>query len=263
MMRYPNIDPIAFSLGPLDVHWYGLAYLASFLLVWAFLRIRSRQPWSPVTATQIEDLIFYGALGVIVGGRLGYAFFYQPAALMENPLWIFRVWEGGMSFHGGLIGVLIAMFLYARRLGVGFLELGDMVAPAVPIGLLLGRLANFVGQELWGRPTSGWYAMIFPRDPQQLPRHPSQLYEAALEGLILFVLLYWISRQRRPVGLVSGLFLALYALFRFLVEFVREPDAHIDWFWLGWMTRGQMLCLPMLLVGLVLIVYAYRKPKIS
>jgi phosphatidylglycerol---prolipoprotein diacylglyceryl transferase len=257
-MRYPEIDPVAFSLGPLQVHWYGLAYLASFVLVWSLLRRRSQQPWSPLTRDQIEDLIFYGALGVVIGGRLGYVFLYKFGQFVEDPLWLFRVWEGGMSFHGGLLGVLIAVAIYAARFELNFLRLTDMVAPAVPIGLFLGRIANFVGQELWGRPTSAWYGMVFPRDPLGLSRHPSQLYEAFLEGIVLFAVLFWFSRQRRPTGAISGLFLLLYGLSRFVVEFVREPDAHIHKLIFGWMTRGQLFCLPMILVGLGLFLYAYK-----
>lgn len=258
-MRYPNIDPVAFSLGPIQVHWYGLAYLASFLFVWLLLRMRSRQSWSPLNAAQIEDLIFFGALGVVIGGRLGYVIFYKFGQFVDDPLWLFRVWEGGMSFHGGLLGVIVAMAIYGSKRGIHLLRITDMVAPAVPIGLFLGRIANFVGQELWGRPTSAWYGMVFPNDPLGLPRHPSQLYEAFLEGIVLFALLMFISRKQRPLGLLSGLFLLLYGLARFAVEFVREPDAHILTLVFGWMTRGQLFSLPMILVGLGLIVYALKK----
>lgn len=260
-MRYPNIDPVAFSLGPIQVHWYGLAYLASFLFVWLLLRMRSRQSWSPLNAAQIEDLIFFGALGVVIGGRLGYVVFYKFGQFVDDPLWLFRVWEGGMSFHGGLLGVIVAMAIYGSKRGIHLLRITDMVAPAVPIGLFLGRIANFVGQELWGRPTSAWYGMVFPNDPLGLPRHPSQLYEAFLEGIVLFVLLMFISRKQRPLGLLSGLFLLLYSLARFAVEFVREPDAHILTLVFGWMTRGQLFSLPMILVGLGLIVYALKKKE--
>lgn len=260
-MQYPDIDPVAFSLGPLQVHWYGLAYLASFLLVWAVLRLRSRKSWSPLNAAQIEDLIFYGALGVVIGGRVGYVLFYKLGQFIEDPLWLFRVWEGGMSFHGGLIGVISALAIYGAKQGIPLIRITDMVAPAVPIGLFLGRIANFVGQELWGRPTTAWYGMVFPNDPLGLARHPSQLYEAFLEGFVLFVLLMWISRKPRPLGLVSGLFLLLYGLARFSVEFVREPDAHILTLVFGWMTRGQLFSLPMILVGLGLVIFALRNRK--
>lgn len=260
-MQYPNIDPVAFSIGPLQVHWYGLAYLASFVLVWLLLRFRTRQSWSPLNVDQVEDLIFYGALGVVIGGRLGYVFLYKFSQFVEDPLWLLRVWEGGMSFHGGLLGVAIALAIYTSRLGVPFLRVTDMVAPAVPVGLFLGRIANFVGQELWGRPTSGWYAMVFPNDPLGVPRHPSQLYEAFLEGIVLFLLLMWISRQQRSTGLLSGLFLLLYGTARFIVEFAREPDAHILTLVFGWMTRGQLLSMPMILVGAGLVIFALRKQE--
>ncbi len=260
-MRYPSIDPVAFSLGPLQVHWYGLAYLASFVLVWLLLRQRTQQPWSPLRAEQIEDLVFYGALGVVLGGRLGYVFLYKFDQFLTDPLWLLRVWEGGMSFHGGLVGVILAMLLFARRQAIPFLVLSDRVAPAVPIGLFLGRIANFVGQELWGRPTTGWYAMVFPRDPFQLPRHPSQLYEAILEGVVLFAILLFLSRRPRQAGMISGVFLLLYGLARFVVEFAREPDAHISILLFGWMTRGQLLSVPMILVGLGLLILAQRAAR--
>lgn len=256
MLSYPEIDPVAFSLGPVSVHWYGIAYLLSFLGAWRYAVWRSRRPGSAVAESQVEDLIFFGALGVILGGRLGYVFFYQFSRFLDDPLWLLRVWEGGMSFHGGLIGVIVALALFARQRGLGLLQVGDFVAPLVPIGLFLGRLANFVGQELWGRPTQGWYGMIFPADPLGLPRHPSQLYEAFLEGLVLFWILFWICRKPRPAGFVSGIFLVGYGLFRFLVEFVREPDAHILEQIFGWMTRGQLLSLPMMLAGIGLIIFA-------
>lgn len=259
MLPYPEIDPVAFSVGPLSVHWYGIAYLLSFVGAWRYALWRSRKPWSPVAANQVEDLIFYGALGVILGGRFGYVFFYQFGRFLDDPLWLLRVWEGGMSFHGGLLGVIAAMWFFGRRRRIGLLQVGDFVAPLAPIGLFLGRLANFVGQELWGRPTSAWYGMVFPADPQQLPRHPSQLYEAMLEGVLLFLLLLWFGRKPRPAGMLSGLFLAGYGLSRFLVEFVRAPDAHLTELTFGWMTRGQLLSLPMVLVGFVLIDLAWKR----
>lgn len=262
MIPYPEIDPVALSLGPLKVHWYGIMYLLSFLGVWRLFVVRSRQPWSPIKPDQAEDLIFYGALGVIIGGRLGYVFFYQFSRFLEDPLWLFRVWEGGMAFHGGLVGVLVALFILSRKYGVRFLQVGDFVAPMVPIGLLLGRIGNFIGQELWGRPTEGWWAMVFPNDPQQLPRHPSQLYEAFLEGIVLFVILWVFSSKRRPLGFVSGLFMAGYGLFRFIVEFAREPDAHLaDTLLFDWITRGQVLSAPMIILGVGLIIWSLNKSK--
>jgi len=261
MLNYPNIDPVAFALGPLKVHWYGLMYLLGFLVAWRLALWRSERAWSPVRRKQVEDLVVYCALGVIAGGRLGYVLFYNLDKWLSDPLWLFRVWEGGMSFHGGLLGVLVALWLYARHIRQPFLALADFVAPMVPIGLGLGRLGNFIGQELWGRPTEGWFGMVFPNDPQQLPRHPSQFYEAALEGLVLFVVLMWFSRKPRPAGMVGGLFLVLYAGFRFLVEFVRSPDDHIGFDLFGWMTRGQLLCLPMFAVGLAVILWAWWRGR--
>ena len=257
MIPYPEIDPVALSVGPLKVHWYGIMYLLSFVCVWRLFLSRSRQPWSPVKQDQVEDLIFYGALGVIVGGRLGYVFFYQFSRLLEDPLWLFRVWEGGMAFHGGLIGVLVALFLLARKWGIRFIRLGDFIAPMVPVGLFFGRIGNFIGQELWGRETQGWWGMVFPADKEMLLRHPSQLYQAFLEGVVLFLVLWFVSKKPQPAGFVSGLFLAGYGAFRFVVEFAREPDAHLaDSLLLGWMTRGQILSTPMLLAGAGLVLWA-------
>jgi len=262
MIPYPEIDPVALSVGPLKVHWYGVMYLLSFVGVWRLFLMRSKQPWSPVKANQVEDLIFFGALGVILGGRFGYVFFYQFPRFLEDPIWLFRVWEGGMSFHGGLLGVLVALFLLSKKFGIRFIQLGDYVAPMVPVGLFFGRIGNFIGQELWGRSTEGWWAMIFPADPERLPRHPSQLYEAFLEGIVLFVILWLVSKKPRPVGLTSGLFLAGYAAFRIIVEFAREPDAHLaDVLVFGWLTRGQVLSTPMLLAGLGLVFWSVYSTK--
>jgi phosphatidylglycerol:prolipoprotein diacylglycerol transferase len=258
MLTYPQIDPVIFSLGPLKFQWYGMMYLLGFVLAFLLARHRSIRTDSPVHAEQVEDLIFYGALGVVLGGRLGYVFFYGWEQFLRDPLWLFKVWEGGMSFHGGLLGVMLAMYLYARKIGKSFVAMMDFVAPLVPIGLGLGRLGNFINQELWGRPTDLPWAMVFPRDPDQLARHPSQLYQFALEGLVLFLVLFWFSRQPRPRYAVSALFLVLYGVFRFAVEFVRQPDAHLGYVWFDWMTRGQQLSLPMVATGLCLFVFAYR-----
>ena len=258
MLNYPLIDPVAFSLGPLSVHWYGIAYLLSFIGVWRLALTQAKNPWSPVSKDQVEDLIFYGALGVIFGGRFGYVFFYQFPRFLDDPIWLFKIWEGGMSFHGGLLGVIVALLVFSRRKGIPLLKLGDFVAPLAPIGLFLGRIGNFIGQELWGRPTEGWWAMVFPKDPLQLPRHPSQLYEAFLEGLVIFVVLIWLARRPRPAGMLSGLFLVMYGSFRFLVEFAREPDSHLQDLFLGWVTRGQVLCLPMILIGAVILYFSFK-----
>ena len=262
MIPYPEIDPVALSIGPLSIHWYGIMYLVSFLGVWKLFVMRAKNAWNPIKPPQAEDIIFYGALGVILGGRIGYVLFYQFDHFLADPLWLFRVWEGGMAFHGGLLGVIIALFMLSRKYAIPFLQMGDFVAPMVPVGLLLGRLGNFIGQELWGRPTDGWWAMVFPRDPERLPRHPSQLYEAALEGLALFIILWIVSSKPRPMGLVSGLFLAGYGLFRFVVEFARQPDAHLaDLLVFGWVTRGQVLSIPMIIAGLVLIVWSIHRTR--
>jgi phosphatidylglycerol:prolipoprotein diacylglycerol transferase len=258
MLQHPDIDPVALSIGPLDVHWYGLMYLLAFASAWIIAMRRSRRSDSPVGATQVENLITYGAFGVVIGGRVGYVVFYNFDAWMRDPLWLFRVWEGGMSFHGGLVGVVLAMLFYAHRIGAPYLRLMDFVAPIVPLGLAFGRLGNFIGQELWGRPTDLPWAMVFPKDPELLPRHPSQLYQFALEGVMLFVVVFWFSRKPRPTAAVSGVFLMGYAVFRIIAEFAREPDQHIQFDLFGWVTRGQLLSLPMLALGIGLLVYAYR-----
>ena len=255
MLTYPSIDPVALSLGPIQIHWYGIMYLLAFTFAW-FLALRnSQRPWSPVKKTQVEDLIVYGAFGVILGGRLGYLLFYSSDKWLADPTMLVRIWEGGMSFHGGLIGVGIALLIYSRKYQISFLSLVDFATPLVPTGLFFGRIGNFIGQELYGRPTDVPWAMVFPVDPQQLARHPSQLYEAALEGLVLFFIINWYARKPRLYGEVTGLFLILYGTFRFMIEFVRQPDAQfvgqsalVESF--NWMTRGQTLCIPMILLGL-------------
>lgn len=262
MIPYPEIDPVAFALGPLKVHWYGIAYLLSFVAAWRLAILRSKKSWSPVKKEQVEDLIFYSALGVILGGRIGYVLFYKFGDFLQDPIGLFKVWEGGMSFHGGFLGVVCAAVFFARKYRIRFLVLADFVAPLAPVGLFLGRLGNFVGQELWGRPTEGWWAMVFPKDQLQLPRHPSQLYEAALEGVLLFVVLWWMSSKPRPAGLLGGSFLMGYGLLRFIVEFAREPDAHLaNSLLFDWMTRGQVLCVPMIVAGGVLIYYALSQKQ--
>lgn len=259
MLPYPEIDPVAVALGPLKIHWYGLTYLAGLAFAWWLAVRRTRQPWSPVKREQVDDLIFFAALGVVLGGRFGYAIFYGGDRLAADPSWLLRVWQGGMSFHGGFLGVLLAMYLFARRRGIGFGQVMDFVAPLVPVGLGLGRLGNFIGQELWGRSADVPWAMVFPRDPLQLARHPSQLYQFALEGMLLFAIMLWFSRRERPTWAVAGVFSLGYGCLRFVAEFFREPDAHIGFQALGWMTRGQLLCLPMIALGIYLIVSAYRR----
>lgn len=257
MLHYPDIDPVAFSIGSFKVHWYGIMYLFAFVSAWLVAMHRAKQPGALINKTQVENLITYGAFGVILGGRFGYVLFYNFDYWLTDPLWLFRVWEGGMSFHGGLIGVIVAMMIYARRIDRPFIGLMDFVAPMVPLGLGFGRLGNFIGQELWGRVTDVPWAVVFPKamDPEGVGRHPSQLYQACLEGLLLFIIVFWFSAKPRPRGAVSGVFLLLYAGFRFFTEFVREPDRGVAL--VAGMTRGQLLCLPMFVVGLGLLVYAY------
>ncbi len=258
MLTYPQIDPVAFSLGSLKVHWYGLAYLAGFAIAWFLAKKRSRRADLVVREHQVDDLIFYGAIGVVLGARIGYVLFYGMAEFLADPVMIIRLWEGGLSFHGGLIGVIIAMLLYCRKIQQNFLDVMDFVAPFIPVGLLLGRMANFINAELYGRAADVPWAMVFPTDAQQLPRHPSQLYEAGLEGLLLFIILFvWYSAKPRPRGAVCSLFVLLYGCMRFFVEFFRQPDAHINYEWFGWMSRGQELCLPMIVIGAGVFIWSY------
>jgi len=254
MFLYPEFDPVALRIGPLAVRWYGITYLVGFAAAWYLGRRRAARVDSPVTPVQVDDLIFYAALGIILGGRIGYMLFYGFDQILENPLNLFRIWEGGMSFHGGFLGVLCAMWLYARRLGRGFFQLMDFVAPLVPIGLGAGRIGNFINGELWGAPTTVPWAFIVDGEA----RHPSQLYEAGLEGLALFLILWLYSARPRPVMSVSALFLIGYGVFRFAIEFVRLPDAHLGYLAFGWLTMGQVLTLPMLVFGCILLWLAYR-----
>ena len=264
MLTYPDIDPIIFQIGPLAVRWYGVMYLVGFLAFWGLGVHRAKRPDTPFKPVQVGDMLFWGVLGVIVGGRLGSMLFYNTESFLAEPWTLFYIHRGGMSFHGGLLGVIFVMWWYGRRLGVGFWRFADFVAPLIPIGLGAGRIGNFINGELWGRATDpdAWWAMVFPH-VDNLARHPSQLYQAFLEGVVLFLLLWVFSRKPRPAGSVSGLFLVAYGLFRFLVEFVREPDREPDgsiyFLAFDWMTMGQLLSLPMILFGIALIVWAYRK----
>ncbi len=256
---YPAIDPVALALGPLKIHWYGLMYLVAFALAWFLGRQRCRRPGAPFNEEQLADFIFWAALGVVVGGRAGYVLFYNFGQFLQDPLWLFKVWTGGMSFHGGLIGVIVVMLVHARKLGIGFWRLADFVAPLVPTGLGAGRLGNFIGGELWGRATDAPWGMVFPRDPEHLLRHPSQLYQFALEGVALFLIVWLFSARPRPTMAVSGLFVMCYGVFRFVVEFVREPDAQLGFLAWGWLTMGQLLSLPMVLFGCAVLVVAYSR----
>jgi len=255
MLTYPEIDPVIFAIGGLKIRWYGLMYVIGFAAAWWLALRRSQQPWSPITRAQAEDLVFYGMLGVIVGGRVGYCLFYGFDQLIQDPLYLFRITEGGMSFHGGLLGVIIAMLVFGRRIKRTVWQITDFLAPLVPIGLGAGRIGNFINGELWGKPTDlPWGFLV---NGQVL--HPSQLYEALLEGLALFLILWFYSARQRPYMAVSGLFLLGYGAFRFMVEFVRVPDAHLDYLLAGWVTMGQILSLPMILAGILMIWLGYTR----
>ena len=288
--KYPliNFDPIAVSVGPLDlpmlgersldIHWYGIMYLLAFFSFW-FIgnRIATHRAWWGWDKQQVSDVLFYGMLGVIIGGRVGYMLFYGFDLLLEDPLSLFKVWDGGMSFHGGLLGVILAMAWFARRTRKTFWQVADFVAPMIPLGLALGRLGNFIGGELWGRLTDVPWAVIFAKstgiDPantaalneawrsgalDHLARHPSQLYQAGLEGLALFLILMWYSARPRPAGAVSGFFLFGYGFFRLFVEFYRQPDEHLGFLAMQWLTMGMLLSLPMIAAGAIIMLFAYR-----
>jgi phosphatidylglycerol:prolipoprotein diacylglycerol transferase len=258
MLIHPQFDPVALHLGPLAIRWYGLMYLLAFALFLLLGRQRVKTgPQAGWTVKELDDLLFYGVLGVVLGGRLGYVLFYQPAHFLAHPLEIFSVWQGGMAFHGGFLGVLVAMGLFARKTGKNWLAITDFIAPLVPLGLGAGRIGNFINGELWGRPTDVPWAVVFPQI-DSIPRHPSQLYQFALEGLALFALLWLFSRQPRPTGAVSGLFLIGYGSFRFLAEFTREPDNFLGLLALN-LSMGQWLSLPMIVAGMAMLRWAYRK----
>ena len=260
MLNYPAIDPVAIAFGPLQIRWYGISYVVGILLAWWLLNLRAiRQPHKAWNNEQVSDLIFYGAVGLIIGGRLGSALFYNFPYYLANPIDIFKIWQGGMSFHGGLVGGLIAVGIYGRRINRGFFEVTDYMAPVVPVGLFFGRIANFVNGELWGGPSTLPWAMVFP-NPRAggIPRHPSQLYEALLEGLVLFIILWCYTSRPRPTMSATGLFLLGYGVFRSAIEFVREPDAHIGYLAFDWLTMGHVLSFPMIIAGVLLIWFAYR-----
>lgn len=257
MLTYPLIDPIAFHLGSWPVYWYGIMYLVGFLSAWILLSIRINLSSRGFSQDQLSDIIFYAALGAIIGGRLGYILFYDWQVIFSDPIFILQTWKGGMSFHGGLLGVLCAMLFCKWRMQKPFLALTDFISPVVPVGLAAGRIGNFINSELWGRVTDSPLGMIFP-NAGDLPRHPSQLYEFTLEGVVLFCIVWIYSRKPRPLGAVSGLFAMGYALFRMLVECFREPDAQIGYLAFGWVTEGQLLSLPLFIVGLLLWMYAHK-----
>lgn len=260
MLIHPQPDPIAFGLGPVQVHWYGLMYLAAFLSAWWLGRTRVRQAWRNWTPAELDDLIFYGALGVILGGRIGYTLFYNFDAFIANPLWIFKLWTGGMSFHGGFLGVMIALALFCRRYNKSYWDVVDFTAPLIPVGLFTGRIGNFINAELPGRAADpdAWWSMVYPQI-DAVARHPSQLYQAFSEGILLFIIVWFFSWRPRPRYAVSGVFALGYGSFRFITEFFREPDAHIGFVAFDWLTMGQLLSLPLVAVGVFLLVLAYRK----
>ncbi len=265
MLVHPDFDPIAFSLGPLPVRWYGLMYLLGFVLFLALGRRRAREPWRGMSGREVEDLLFWGVFGVILGGRLGYVLFYRPDYYLAHPLEIPMLWKGGMASHGGIIGVILVMWLFARWHAKSFLRVTDFAVPLIPLGLAAGRMGNFINGELWGRPAdpSLWpWAMIFPQAHDGIPRHPSQLYQFALEGLLLFAILWWFSRKPRVDGVVSCVFLIGYGTLRIVAEFAREPDSFLGPLWLQ-LSMGQWLSLPMVAGGAVLLAYLIRRDRLT
>jgi len=261
MLRYPDIDPIALSIGPVHIHWYGVMYLVGFAAAWWLARRRAARPNSSWKGIDVDDYLFYAMLGVIVGGRVGYVLFYGLPLWRADWLYPLKIWEGGMAFHGGFLGVLVATALFARQRGRSIWDVFDFGAPLPGLGLLFGRLGNFINSELWGRPTDVPWAMLVP-DPNGGPpvaRHPSQLYEATLEGLVLFGILWVFTSRPRPRYAASGLFLLCYSVARIFIEFYREPDVGIGYLAFGWLTEGQLLSLPMLLLGVFLLALAYGR----
>jgi phosphatidylglycerol:prolipoprotein diacylglycerol transferase len=261
MLQYPHIDPVAIHLGPIKIHWYGLMYLFGIFSGWLLLHYRARvKSWTPVKPDQVGDLTFYIALGVILGGRIGYIVFYNISFYIHNPLQMLYLWDGGMSFHGGFIGVLIVFILYAKNIGVNWIDLGEFAAPVIPIGLGAGRLGNFINGELWGRITDSPIGMIFPTGGSS-PRYPSQLFEFFFEGVILFTVLWLVTIKKRPGYLVLGLFMFLYGCVRFICEFVRQPDPQYGFIFFKWMTMGQILSLPMIILGATVLLFVFIKNR--
>ena len=267
-VHYPEIDPIIFSIGPLAVRWYGLSYLAGFAMVWWLGRLRARTHPGAWNNAQISDLVFYGAMGAVLGGRIGYVMFYNFPVFLDDPLYLVRIWEGGMSFHGGLLGVIVGIWLFSRKFQRRLIDVLDFLAPLTPIGLGFGRLANFINGELPGRVTDSPLGMIYPCDTvlalnpmcvgqwEQVARHPSPLYQAFTEGLLLFILLWFMSARPKPAGFIAGVFLIGYGTFRFTTELFRSPDAHIGFIAFDWLTMGQLLSLPMAIAGILFVMWS-------
>jgi phosphatidylglycerol:prolipoprotein diacylglycerol transferase len=270
-LEYPRIDPVALQVGPVAIHWYGITYLAAFgLFMFLAMRRLRHEPYASVTGPgawsrkDVEDMLFLGVMGVIVGGRLGYCLFYKPAYYAMHPLEIFAVWQGGMSFHGGMLGVIASQWWFAHSRGKPFWQVMDFVAPCVPPGLAAGRVGNFINGELWGRaaPADLPWAMIFPQSGSAIPRHPSQVYQFLLEGVLLFIVLWLFARKPRPQAQVAAAFLIGYGLLRFIAEYFREPDAHLLWLQQSTgLSMGQWLCVPMVVAGILLWVWAARRPQ--
>ena len=258
MLTYPEIDPVIFSIGFLKIRWYGLMYLLGFVVAIMLAKARTKKSWSPIKRSEVDDLIFYCMLGVILGGRLGYVIFYGWQQLTSDPFYVFRIMEGGMSFHGGLIGVLVALWIYGRKINKDMITMMDFVAPIVPLGLGFGRIGNFINGELWGKPTD--VAWSFKVNGVSL--HATQLYEALLEGLVLFLILWVFTKKKRPKMQSSALFLIGYGVFRFFIEFYRVPDAHLNYLAFGWVTMGQILTAPMIIIGMTMFILANNKEKI-
>ncbi len=259
MLTYPEIDPVIFSIGFLKIRWYGLMYLLGFVVAIMLAKARTKKSWSPIKRSEVDDLIFYCMLGVILGGRLGYVIFYGWQQLTSDPFYVFRIMEGGMSFHGGLIGVLVALWIYGRKINKDMITMMDFVAPIVPLGLGFGRIGNFINGELWGKPTD--VAWSFKVNGVSL--HATQLYEALLEGLVLFLILWVFTKKKRPKMQSSALFLIGYGVFRFFIEFYRVPDAHLNYLAFGWVTMGQILTAPMIIIGMTMFILANNKEKFS
>jgi len=260
MIMFPNIDPVAISIGPIKVHWYGIMYLVAFTAGWYLGRVRAKKPQSGWHPDEVGDILFYIALGVILGGRIGYVIFYNFSRFLENPVMLFEIWKGGMSFHGGLIGVIIAMWLFGRKTDRSFFSVSDFISPLIPLGYGAGRIGNFIGGELWGKVTDVPWGMVFPRAGIE-PRHPSQLYQAFLGGLVIFTILWLYSKKPKPTMAVSGMFLLCLGIYRFTIEFFRQPDAHLGYLAFGWLTMGQVLSAPMVILGIVLIWLAYKQQR--